>query len=342
MKYLPYLYSLVLLFLFSCDDSELLENKIDFSTPYAITDDPNDPVQHHRYEIYKNHEVSVFFNDTISQKEIGLDYDGNMMYRYETLDLNWQFSSNNHDVVSYRYVYLTTPEEQEKALRFVDIFIEQSSEKMLPLTMLLTDSIIETNIVGKYEERPPYRTSFRTLVVSQLQDMTDEEMADLVSEIVRNMLMAKIKDNNTLVDHFGSVSSKNNYYGRPWVKSGSNDGLGCNANYFGKWWMSPNSFFDEDEVQYILASGGFTYEEFEAIRAEMVYEMGQFGFICGDEYSGASSSPEDVDYDLECYVNMLLEIGKDEFVNRYGGSTMVMEKYQLLIDYIEGELGVKL
>lgn len=343
MKYLPYLYSIVLLFLCSCsDDSETLKNEIDFSTPYAIVDDPNDPIQHHRYEIYKEHEVSVYFNDTISRTEIGKDYDGNMMYRYETLDLNWQFSSNNHDAVSYRFVYLTKPEEQEKALRFVDIFIEQSSEKMRPFTIFLTDSIVSTNIAGKYEERPQYMTSFRTLAVSQLQDLSDEEMKSLVSEILRNMLQAKITENKTLVDRFGSVSSTDNYYNRSWVNSGSNEGLGCNAEYFGKWWLSPNKFFDEEEIEYILNTSHWTYEEFEAIRAEMVSEMGQFGFICGNKYAGANSSPSDVDEDLESYINIILEIGKEEFINRYGGSALVMEKYQLLVDFIEGDLGVEL
>lgn len=343
MKYLPYLYSIVLLFLCSCsDDSETLKNEIDFSTPYAIVDDPNDPIQHHRYEIYKEHEVSVYFNDTISRTEIGKDYDGNMMYRYETLDLNWQFSSNNHDAVSYRFVYLTKPEEQEKALRFVDIFIEQSSEKMRPFTIFLTDSIVSTNIAGKYEERPQYMTSFRTLAVSQLQNLSDEEMKSLVSEILRNMLQAKITENKTLVDRFGSVSSTDNYYNRSWVNSGSNEGLGCNAEYFGKWWLSPNKFFDEEKIEYILIISHWTYEEFEAIRAEMVAEMGQFGFICGNKYVGANSSPSDVDEDLESYINIILEIGKEEFINRYGGSALVMEKYQLLVDFIEGDLGVEL
>ena len=46
---------------------------------------------------------------------------------------------------------------------------------------------------------------------------------------------------------------------------------------------------------------------------------------------------EDFPYDIEAYCD-----GKEEFVNRYGGSELVMEKYEILVDYIEGELGVKI
>lgn len=40
----------------SCGKEDVLENKIDFSSDYEIKDDPNDPIQHHKYLIYQNME----------------------------------------------------------------------------------------------------------------------------------------------------------------------------------------------------------------------------------------------------------------------------------------------
>ena len=66
MKYI-YLFLIGFLF-FSCGKEDTLKNEIDFSNIYAITDDPNDPVQHERYQIFTEFGVSVYFNDTVNQE----------------------------------------------------------------------------------------------------------------------------------------------------------------------------------------------------------------------------------------------------------------------------------
>lgn len=60
------LYTIALFSLLACAESELI-NEIKVSDLYVIQDNPNDPVQHRRYEIYKTYGVSTFFNDTIGQ-----------------------------------------------------------------------------------------------------------------------------------------------------------------------------------------------------------------------------------------------------------------------------------
>lgn len=44
----------------SCGKEDVLENKIDFSSDYKIKDDPNDPIQHHKYLIYQKYGIPVF------------------------------------------------------------------------------------------------------------------------------------------------------------------------------------------------------------------------------------------------------------------------------------------
>ena len=53
-------------------------------------------------------------------------------------------------------------------------------------------------------------------------------------------------------------------------------------------------------------------------------------------------SPANISQDLNYYVTQMLQLGETEFMARYGASTMVKKKYQILADYITGELGINL
>ena len=108
----------------SCGKEDALENKIDFSSDYEIKDDTNDPIQHRKYLIYQKYGIPVFFNDTISATRTGTNYNGEPIYRYETLDLNWSFSSHNKNKVYYKYGYIKDTERQAKALDFVEAFLQ--------------------------------------------------------------------------------------------------------------------------------------------------------------------------------------------------------------------------
>ena len=48
------------LLLLGCQKEDALESKIDYVNLYEITDSPEDSVQHLRYELYKNYNVSVY------------------------------------------------------------------------------------------------------------------------------------------------------------------------------------------------------------------------------------------------------------------------------------------
>ena len=61
----------------SCSKEDAIDKQTVLENVYTIEDDPNDPVQHKRYQIYQTYQVPVYFNDTISVKEIGTDWYGN-------------------------------------------------------------------------------------------------------------------------------------------------------------------------------------------------------------------------------------------------------------------------
>lgn len=358
MKTMKMLNSLLLILALSltaaCSEEELTGNLVDYSTPYVLTDNPDDPVAHRRYLIYEKYQVPVYFRDTLTSTYVGLDIYGDSIFRYETLDLNWDFTSHTAKDVEYRHHYITDAEKQMEALDFVDTYLSLVSDKMRPFCILLTDTT--EVITAQSTEKPEFIVNFRVLVLSQMLKAEGEEPEDpeqpeegndtaRVDEIIRSMVWGRVQADERVKAKFGSISSKENWYERPWKPSETdpnNNNLGCSYQYTAyNWTLAYDFLYDDEQIPYILSGEGWTMEEFAVIRDEMFKDIGQFGFITGDKYTSTYKSP-DADYDLEYYVNKMLELGHDEFMKRYGMSPLVVEKYNILYDFIAGELGVDL
>lgn len=330
----------------ACSDSEDdLHNSIDFTSPYVIEDNPDDSIQHRCYLLYKEYGVPVYFNDTIKTRVTGKDLQGNDVYTTETIDLNWNFQSHDKKSVTYRYQYITADSAKSKALDFAEDYLSSASSKMRPFCMLLVDS------VWRNSSNERYINGFRCLVVSQLSGTTRQERLDLSQTILRKMVLSRVSVNETLVSQFGEVSNRNKYYGRPWVNDGTNGGLGCvwGVVHKGTFWKPYELFNDSIADEYLLYSwqtNVSTVEEFEAERDLIIRQIGKFGFICGDtDYSyqlDHVQSPSTVSQDLTFYVNTILAIGRSKFMERYGASSLVKKKFDILADYIENELLIDL
>lgn len=326
-----------------CTEDELVPS-IDFTSPYALTDS-SDPVQHACYEIYKEYGVPVFFNDTIASYPNGTDYYGNALTRYETLDLNWKFQSHDRGKVTYAFDYIRSADDQLAALDFARRFLGRASSKMRPFSIMLADSIHVGN------STPIYYSGFRTLVMTQLAGLTDYQKDSCATAILQDMVLDRVKLNTDLVARFGAVSDKEKYYNRPWVVDGANGGLGCSwgLQHEGVLWK-PQALWDEGVAEYYVSYSFKTYvysiEEFEAERARIFHEIGRYGFICGSRsYNDMLAhlySPDGINEDLEYYVQQMLTLGRDVFMQRYGENALVKRKFNILAEYIEGDLGVEL
>ena len=88
--------------LLACQKEDGITPGTGFENLYTIQDDPNDSIQHKRYELYTTYGVPVFFNDTIGKVFVKTDVNGDSVFRYETLDLNWAFNGTNSGSVTYQ------------------------------------------------------------------------------------------------------------------------------------------------------------------------------------------------------------------------------------------------
>lgn len=343
-KHIIPLLTIALVLFSACSEDALVAN-IDFSSPYVLQDNPSDRVQHACYEIYERYGVPVFFNDTVACYPNGTDQQGNPQVRYETLDLNWKFQSHDRGKVQYRFDYTRDEEAQLQSLEFARLFLGRASQKMRPFSMMLADSVH----VGA--KTPIYVNGFRTLVMTQLQGLTAEQMDSCATAILQSMVLDRVKLNEDLVARFGAVSDKEKYYNRPWVVDGSNGGLGCQwgVEHRGTYWKPQDLWAEglaERYVTYAMYTNVTSVEEFEVERALIFREIGRYGFICGSRsYTDMMAhlySPDTINEDLEYFVGQMLLLGRNEFMLRYGDSPMVKRKFDILAEYIEGDLGVML
>ena len=84
----------------------------------------------------------------------------------------------------------------------------------------------------------------------------------------------------------------------------------------------------------------FEPEELEEFRAALRLAMGQFGFVAGGQSS--LYTPGDNEKDLVSYISEMLNRSRDEFIELWGESPLVMAKYEILYHIVADELGVKL
>lgn len=342
----------LLLGILSCSNEEELTRNIQYSNEFTITDNPNDSVMHERYLIYKEFGVPVYFNDTISQVQTGVNFKGEPILSYETIDLNWTYFGYNHGI-KYSYTYLTNPAEQMQTLRFVRKYLERASRPMRPFSILITDTL--TTTTSSRVDRPVYHVGYRTLVFAKIKNLTSEDsIQSQITEVIKNMVSDRVKVNTDVCARFADMGTTNNWYYRTWETLGNCPTIVNTMKI--SWTLSVNALYneppfstfdDEDLVTLLIkdrpGTTPFVNSEDEAIaiRQNMLNEMGAYGFIRGWKQSG-SFTPQNDTEDREFYIQAILHLGEKGFKKRYGHLNNVMEKYQYLADFIQNELEINL
>ena len=335
----------------SCGNEHLSGDGVDLTNEFAIEDDATDEVQHERYLIYKEYGVPVLFNDTITVRQIGTDLYGNPIKQYETVDLNWDFDSYSNSV-EYKYDYLTSVSDRLKALHFVRQFLEQCSKRMRPFSIMVAGNVTTAPETASLAEKK-YISGFRTLVFYNVTSLDDSETTATASEVINDMVTQKVKADRDLCSQFEEVSSK--YYYQAWDDMGGcstmlaykelNSNVSPNTLFYGEPYnaVEGNTAVHKLDLCDLLTSRNLVADRTEAekVRATIVQEIGNYGFIRGNKNTG-SLSPTDAEEDRNYFIQAILLLGDEGFQNRYGRCLLVMQKYNLLHDFITNQLGITL
>lgn len=349
-KYIAYAFA-VALCLSACSGEEELNNNIDYPNYYTLKDNPSNAVEHRVYEIYQKYGVPVFFNDTVAAIDKGIGVDGAPLIQYETLDLNWGFESYNRDT-KYTFQYMGDDSQKLQALSFVEAYLEKCSRPMRPFSIMLADTLFIKS--ASKTDKPLYHVGFRTVVFTQLADVTAPETVDsLASAVIQSMVIDRVAANEQVVSQFAEVSNKLHYY---------NKRLDVEANpaimafkQFG-WMFTLGALYDDPPYKTAASNYAFmrnlkgrlveegyaaNEEDAQAIIDGVLDEMGKYGFIReSDRFN--YYTPGTSDEDRKFFMEAMLYLGEKGFEQRYGRSPLVMQKFRILRDYVKNELGVTL
>lgn len=320
---------------------------------YVVEDEPSDTVRHRIYEIYQKYGVPVYFNDTIAKIFDRTDIHGDSVFRYETMDLNWGFTS--YGGWKYSFDYMKVEEDQLLGLQIVEEFLKLTGKVLYPHAILIADrGRREKDKSVEICSRGEMWSGFRILFLSG--EWAPEDVPHIPSFILRGLLEAKIQNYPDDLEPFGKVTDKNCYGGIVWELANpkANDvvfpnpydelmpGVMPNPLSFSaavledtwigmQWWNGSNSF------GIVLPQ-----EELVRLRKEVRAVIGGIGFINGNRKMGGAFTPANSSDDLKDYLQEMLNHPKEEFEAIWGEYPLVMKKYTILYNVIKDRLGVEL
>lgn len=372
MKYIVITIVAVLTFC-ACQKEDALTNELDFSNIFEITDNPDDAVQHARFEIYDQYKVSVYFNDTVGRQLIRNDINGNPYYRYETLDMAWTFFDENdaENNVTYKYFYIKDEERQLKVLERLSGYLENLNEKMRPAIMMVVDSaylvradgvvssamgdmeILETGMVAG--RNADFRSNFRYTLVTSLADIDDSATENLFLEITQSLALSKIVNFTDKLGDFENITpdwyDQEGYFSYPTDAMMENQYVGESFEYlfayYGTQYLDygrPDSFFEVGYDERILGLG-FPSSFVEDSRMVYASILGPWGFVMpASTTSGVTmqDTPNTVEDDISAFTQLALMYSPEEVEYYWGGYPLVMQKYNIIRDIIENDMGIEL
>ena len=258
-------------------------------------------------------------------------------------------------------------EDAYKALIYAKTYLSMAGATK-PFSIMLVKNLIYNGQIVEFHK------GFRTLFISNASSYPEEaQMRAKSGEIINASVLPMVQLDEAFMDEFETISEENHYYGKRWQADLGETFSSDMTTFVG----SPCYFklehaFDESKLTSLsknntmytsiyydqMGWGAYIpmyglppldfckkyYNNVDAIKElalELVAIAGKYGFIGGGWKNSHIYAP-DVDQDIEAFVMQALKLGAIGFEKRYGAYPIVMQKFNLIKDYIENVLGVSL
>jgi len=286
------------------DENELKPSLAD--RDWFVIEDSEDPIGHERFLLYEKYGIPVFVNDTIGVEERSVDYYGNPVMYYCTLDINYTVGApvTDNGLQSRKYSLLESSEDQLAGIFFLDNYlIPALPENMYFNSILLLDSLYEMRMTGWAVERKDINVyqGALTLAIGQVKSiakMTPEEQNKHKGLILATLALKQL-DEEQLSD-FYMVSydpvKKFSYYQQMVTPSPSAAMSSAKCEVYG--------FLDYDSRYYAMNEGKDP--------SQWIY------------YTLTRAN------DLEDFVLAYFQYSEKEFKELYADYPLVLEKYEII------------
>lgn len=349
------LYILAFIFsLYACEKEEIEPTPSnDIINYYEIkNDNPDDPVQCVRYELYEKYGVPVYFNDTIAKVFVKISPSGDSVFRYERIDMNWEFHSSSIGAYRYVYTYYENDADKLRALEIVRNYLEKASAPLRPYTILATKITQKLNIKnGGNVLYDSYEIGYRTLLLQNLSTQNTPEKVNTFTTLIRKMMItSRLKNFKRESEEFSTVSDAK------WYNKTFNipepDGLGVvwDSSHVMKRYNNSGVYQRDEKIEcsamrikYKFYERDYPYESEEAIesiRYKARTKLGAFGFVDTNKNNSLDSYSKDSE--LSLFLDEILNTTRTEFTRRWGHCPLVMKKYNILYKIIKEQLDVDL
>lgn len=337
--------ALIALALYGCEADDEKMKPVGLTNLYEILPNTTDSIQTKRYEIYQKHGVSVYFNDTIASHYYGQSLAGDSIFIYETIDMAWRYTGRSDNYFNYHYMKDET--QMMESLKFIDKFLELTSKPLRPLSILVTDSVSSSAKLQKklytyanqdstivFSQQITFYTGSRSIVFGGIANFGKMPllMEKATYDVIKTMLSQRIPNYSNKLAEFYTISDKN-YYRKLWTNLDSTIEPVLGDASFTTWILTDAGY------NYYKKEYNHTDEELQEARRKIRKTIGKYGFV---QSKISYYSPANSEEDLAKYIEEILRYSKEEFLQLWSESPLVLKKANIIYDIIENELQFKL
>lgn len=222
MKRLLYiLFAVVFFYNCSNDENGTLSPTYKDVDWFAIADS-DDEIDHLRHEIWRDHEISVYYSDTIGKQFRGIDHYGDSIVHYEVLKINYTIEGGA--TVTETYELSKNRNDIKNGVLFIkNDVLPRLVPATYPRSILLVDYLVlqanKTESEGKREGR--LYKGMTTTVVSQIGNLVTmpKQVRDSFATEVAGMIMAEyvVETYGKELQNFYELSNKSVVWSAEWA-----------------------------------------------------------------------------------------------------------------------------
>lgn len=287
----------------ACQKEDELE-RLEIINSFATQSGDSDEESKIREDFYEATGCYLLFNDTLQHEYLGVNANGEPLYKTELLGLEYQLTSYTN--FRFQFEYLQTLEQKRQVIDFLQNDLLPYIKDVMPYSLLVVNGMEQyqrnTTAVGyDYIGSPLTYSNLRCLAlnVSKLWDLTEEERQSYAQDICCEIIFASL-----------GGTSINKY----------TDGK---AGQF--FWVSYSYYSTLKELD---LWGYVTY-----------YNPLEYGFL-EDPYEDYFQSPKE---DAVSYIKACLSMTEEEFFEKYRANDIyeyTRQKYDIIKPLVD-EIGIK-
>lgn len=259
--------------LWACQREEALE-PIEVVNSFATEPGATDEESKLREAFYKATGCHLLFNDTLQHEYLGVDENGEPVYKTELLGLEYQLTGFTN--YRFQFEYLQTLEQKREVIDFLQNDLLPYIEKVMPYSLFVVNGMDQyqqnlTEVGYDYVDSPLTYSNLRCLAlnVNKLWNLSEAERESYAQDICCEMIFASFggtslnKYTDGKAGQFFSVSYGNYSAPKKWELFGiviyqNPLEYGFLEDPYEEYFQSPK----EDAVSYIKACLSMTEEEF--------------------------------------------------------------------------------